>query len=160
MLWDARRQIRNTALIGLVIGVLAAFLIPPRYTSVAKLMPPDSQSNSGISILAALSGKSNALAGMAGDLLGANSSGDLFMGILQSRTVKQRLVQRFDLKQVYWDRLDEDAQKDLAEHTEISEITPKENLTIKREKLLTLGLHGFIELYSKHQDDGVANDGQ
>jgi capsule polysaccharide export protein KpsE/RkpR len=121
MLWDARRLIRNTALIGLVIGVLAAFLIPPRYTSVVKLMPPDGQSSSGISMLAALSGKSNALAGMAGDLLGVNGSGALFMGILQSRTVQQRLVERFDLKQVYWDRLDEDAQKDLAEHTGISE---------------------------------------
>ena len=121
MLWDARRLIRNTALIGLAMGVLAAFLIPPRYTSVVKLMPPDGQSSSGISMLAALSGKSNALAGMAGDLLGVNGSGALFMGILQSRTVQQRLVERFDLKQVYWDRLDEDAQKDLAERTGISE---------------------------------------
>jgi len=121
MLWDGRRLIRNAVLIGLVTGVLLAFLIPPRYTSVLKLMPPDNQSSSGMSILAALSGKSNALAGMAGDLLGANSSGAVFMGILQSRTVQQRLVERFNLKQVYWDRLDEDAQKDLAEHTEISE---------------------------------------
>jgi uncharacterized protein involved in exopolysaccharide biosynthesis len=123
MLWDGRRLIRKTVLIGLVTGVLAAFLIPPRYTSVAKLMPPDRQSP-GISMLAALTGKSSPLggmAGMAGDLLGANGSGATFIGILESRTVEQRLVERFDLKQVYWDRLDEDAQKDLAERTEVSE---------------------------------------
>jgi uncharacterized protein involved in exopolysaccharide biosynthesis len=130
-LWDGRRLISRAALIGLISGLLAAFLIPPRYTSVAKLMPPDSQSSSGMSILAALSGKSTALAGMAGDLLGTNSSGATFIGILQSRTVQQRLVERFDLKQVYWDRLDEDAQKDLEERTEVSEDRKSGIITIK-----------------------------
>ncbi len=109
------------ALIGLMAGALVAFLLPKRYTSVAELMPPDGQSSSGMAMLATLSGKAGGLAGVAGDLLGGNSSGALFISILQSRTVQDRLVQRFDLKRVYWDRLDVDARKDLAERTGISE---------------------------------------
>ncbi|MGB8064566.1 MAG: Wzz/FepE/Etk N-terminal domain-containing protein [Candidatus Sulfotelmatobacter sp.] len=121
MLWNGRRFIAKMALIGLIAGMLIAYLLPKRYTSVVKLMPPDGQSNSGMAMLAALSGKAGGLAGVAGDLLGASGSGALFTGILQSRTVQDRLVQRFDLKRVYWDRLDEDARKDLAEQTGIAE---------------------------------------
>jgi uncharacterized protein involved in exopolysaccharide biosynthesis len=121
VLWDGRRFIAKMALIGLLTGVLVALLLPKRYTSVAKLMPPDSQSSSGIAMLATLSGKAGGLAGVAGDLLGGGGSGALFIGIIQSQTVQDRLVQRFDLKRVYGDRLDEDARKDLAERTGTSE---------------------------------------
>jgi uncharacterized protein involved in exopolysaccharide biosynthesis len=121
VLWNGRRFIAKMALIGLIAGTLIAFLLPKRYTSVAELMPPDSQSSSGMAMLATLSAKTGALGGVAGDLLGGNSSGALFISILQSRTVQDRLVQRFDLKHVYWDRLDVDARKDLAERTGISE---------------------------------------
>lgn len=121
LLWDGRRFIAKMALIGLMTGVLVSFLLPMRYTSVAKLMPPDSNSNSGMAMLAALSGKAGGLGGVAGDLLGGGDSGALFVGILGSQTVQDRLVQRFDLKRVYGDRLDEDARKDLAERTGIAE---------------------------------------
>jgi uncharacterized protein involved in exopolysaccharide biosynthesis len=121
VLWDGRRFIAKMALIGLMSGVLVAFLLPKRYTSTAKLMPPDGQSSSGMAMLGALSGKVGGLAGVAGDLLGGGGSGPLFIGILQSQTVQERLVQRFDLKRVYGDRLDEDARKDLAERTGVGE---------------------------------------
>ena len=121
VLWDGRRFIAKMALVGLMTGVLVALLLPKRYTSTAKLMPPDGQSSSGMAMLAALSGKVGGLAGVAGDLLGGGGSGPLFIGILQSQTVQERLVQRFDLKRVYGDRLDEDARKDLAERTGVGE---------------------------------------
>ena len=121
VLWSGRRFIVKTALVGLLAGTLVAFLLPKKYTSFVRLMPPDGQSGSGMAMLAALSGKTGGLAGVAGDLFGANGSGALFVGILGSQTVQDRLVQRFDLKQVYWDRLDEDARKDLAERTGIAE---------------------------------------
>lgn len=121
VVWAGRRFIARMAVIGLLTGTLLAFLLPKRYTSVARLMPPNSQSSSGVAMLAALSGKSSSLAGVAGDLLGVGGSGALFVGILESQTVQDRLVQRFDLKRVYWDRLEEDARKDLAERTGILE---------------------------------------
>jgi capsule polysaccharide export protein KpsE/RkpR len=53
--------------------------------------------------------------------LDVKSSGALFVGILGSRTVEDRLVQRFDLKKVYGRRLEEDATKKLVENTGIGE---------------------------------------
>jgi uncharacterized protein involved in exopolysaccharide biosynthesis len=108
--------------IGLAAGLLVALLIPSRYQSTARLMPPDSQANASLGMLAALTAKSgNGMGAVAGDLLGIRGSGALFTGILRSRTVEDRLIGRFHLHQVYAVRLEEDARAKLAENTEISE---------------------------------------
>ncbi len=57
---------------------------------------------------------------MAGDLLGLKSTSDLFIGVLQSRTVQDDLINKFDLKKVYWDQRIEDAREDLGKHTNLS----------------------------------------
>ena len=76
-------------------------------------------------MLAAASGNIGAqlgssLGSMAGDLLGLKSSSDLFIGILQSRTVQDDVIDKFDLKKVYSDRRMEDARDDLAKNTSVS----------------------------------------
>ncbi len=122
LLWDQRRFLFRFVAYGLVVATLIAFLIPKRYESTTRLMPPDSQSNSGMAMLAALSARSGVgLGGVAGDLLGLKSTGALFMGILRSRTVQDRLIDRFNLRNVYGVRLNESARKKLAENTSISE---------------------------------------
>jgi uncharacterized protein involved in exopolysaccharide biosynthesis len=121
-LWKKRRVIQRGALAGLLAGILLAFSLPKRYESTTQLMPPDNQSNSGIAMLAALSAKTGGgLAPLAGDLLGVKSSGDLFVGILRSRTVEDRLIERFNLRQVYGIRYEQDARYKLAENTNIGE---------------------------------------
>jgi len=83
--------------VGLIAGALLAFLLPVRYESTTQLMPPDTQSASGAAMLAALSARTGgAIEGVSTDLLGLKSSGALFIGILGSRTVEQRLVDKFD----------------------------------------------------------------
>jgi capsule polysaccharide export protein KpsE/RkpR len=89
-------------------------------------MPPDSQSGSGLAMLAALTSKggatSNNVGGaIAGDLLGMKSSGALFVGVLGSRTVQDRVVNRFDLRKVYAVKLVEDARKKLSDNTGLAE---------------------------------------
>ena len=69
---------------------------------------------------ATLSGSAGGLGGIATDMLGLKSSSDIFVGILSSRTVQDKLIQQFDLKKLYGDRRMEDARKDLAEHTDTS----------------------------------------
>jgi capsule polysaccharide export protein KpsE/RkpR len=61
------------------------------------------------------------LGGLAGDVLGMKSSGALFVGVLQSQTVQDRLIQQFNLMNVYHDSKIEDARKNLAGHTDVSE---------------------------------------
>jgi capsule polysaccharide export protein KpsE/RkpR len=107
-------------LIGLLIGTLAAFLLPKRFEARTQLMPPDNQSVSGMA-MAALAAKTGAWGSVAGDVLGLKSSGSLFIGILTSATLEDRMVERFRLQKVYWTRLEEDARKKLEENTWISE---------------------------------------
>jgi uncharacterized protein involved in exopolysaccharide biosynthesis len=69
---------------------------------------------------AALTGRaSGGLSAIAGSLLGLQSTSDLFVGILTSRTAKDALIQKFDLRRVYRDRRMEDARTDLEDHTTI-----------------------------------------
>jgi capsule polysaccharide export protein KpsE/RkpR len=122
-LWERRRLIGRAGLIGLLAGLLLAFSIPKRYESTTQLMPPDNQSSSGLAMLAALSTKTPAggLAPLAGDLLGVKSSGALFVGILRSATIEDRLIDRFNLCKVYKVRYSEDARKILEQKTSINE---------------------------------------
>ena len=113
-LWSRRGFLAKAFGVGLLTGLLIAFLIPVRYESTVQLMPPDSQvclrrdDDGG----AQREGRgAERLGSMAGDLLGVKSNGALFVGVLASRTVLDRLVQRFDLKKVYSVRLDEDARR-------------------------------------------------
>jgi capsule polysaccharide export protein KpsE/RkpR len=70
---------------------------------------------------AALSGNvGSGLGGVASEMLGLKSTSDIFVGILSSRTVQDKLIQQFDLRKLYGDRRMVDARKDLAEHTDIS----------------------------------------
>jgi capsule polysaccharide export protein KpsE/RkpR len=121
-LWERRHFLGRAAVWGLVLSTLVAFVIPKRYDSTTRLMPPDTQSSSGMAMMAALAGKGGSgLGSLAGDLLGMKSSGDLFIDILHSRTVEDRLIERFDLRRVYWDKYWQDARKDLASKTNLSE---------------------------------------
>jgi uncharacterized protein involved in exopolysaccharide biosynthesis len=122
LFWAERRFLSKATLAGLLLGCLIAFLIPSRYESIVKLMPPDNQASSGMAMLAALASKGgSSLGGIAGDLLGMKSSGALFIGVLSSRTVQDRLIERFELKKVYSVKLEEDARKKLSERTGLSE---------------------------------------
>jgi len=127
LLWESRRFLLRVALSAFLASALIAILIPNRYHVVTRLMPPDGQSATGLGILAAMAGKTGMSTGMsgfggvAGDLLGVKSSGALFVGIVGSQTVQDRVIGDFNLQRVYRDSKIEDARKDLAEHTDIAE---------------------------------------
>jgi capsule polysaccharide export protein KpsE/RkpR len=121
LLWDNRRMLFRVAAWGLVVFTTIAFLIPAKYDSLTQLMPPDTDT-SGTAMLAAIAGKGgDALSGYASNLLGIKSSGALFIGVLRSRTVEDSLINRFDLRKVYWVRRWEDARKELEDRTSIVE---------------------------------------
>ncbi len=122
LLWSRRRFLFRAVAAGLLVSTLAAFLIPKSYTSTTQLMPPDPQSTSGMAMMAAMAAKGGGgLAGVAGDLLGLKSSGALFIGVLRSQTAQDRLIQQFNLRNVYGKRLIVDARTKLDENTSISE---------------------------------------
>jgi uncharacterized protein involved in exopolysaccharide biosynthesis len=127
LFWERRGFLFRAALCSGIASALIAVLIPNRYHSTTRLMPPDSQSTSGLGILAALSsagGKSGvaSLGGLAGDLMGVKSSGALFVGIIGSETVQDRLIEQFNLRKGrFGSSKIEDARLYLAAHTDVSE---------------------------------------
>ena len=131
LLWARRRLLFRVFAVGLVTTTILAFLIPSSYESRVQLMPPDSNSGGMLALLAglggqggggsSLGGQSGGLASIASDLLGMKSTGALFIGVLQSRSVQDRIVDQFDLKRVYHTGFEINAEKKLAKNTEISE---------------------------------------
>ncbi len=121
LFWEARKLLLAAFVIGALASLGIALLIPSRYEATTQLMPPDGQSSSGMAMLTALAGRAGGLGGVAGDLLGVKNSGALFVGILQSRTVQDRLVAQFELRRVYRAAKIEDARAELAVHSRILE---------------------------------------
>jgi uncharacterized protein involved in exopolysaccharide biosynthesis len=121
--WRGRRVVVRAAGLGFLVSAVIAFVLPREYLAVTRLMPPDSSSASaGGAILAAATGAAGSnLGSLAGGLLGFRSSGALFVGILQSATVQDHLVRKFELQRVYRDRYGVDARGDLADHSSIFE---------------------------------------
>jgi uncharacterized protein involved in exopolysaccharide biosynthesis len=126
LIWGNRRSIFRAVAAGVLLSTLIAFLIPKRFQTTARLMPPDQGSSGmGMAMMAAASGSigsqvGSSLGSMAGDLLGLKNSSDLFIGILQSRTVLDDVINKFDLKKVYSDRRMEDARENLVRNTSVS----------------------------------------
>jgi uncharacterized protein involved in exopolysaccharide biosynthesis len=121
LLWEQRRLIFKFAVYGLVLFTVIAFILPKKYRSTTQIMPPDSQSGSGLAMLSALAGGGGGMSAVAGNLLGIKSTGELFIGVLHSRTVQDQLIDRFDLRKVYHAKLYRDARKQLEQNTDISE---------------------------------------
>ncbi len=122
LLWSKRSFLARAALASMAAGLLLACCLAKQYQASTQLMPPDSQSGSGMAMLAAMSARTGSgLGDVAGNVLGMKSSGALFIGILRSRTVEDRLIERFNLKKVYSASLEEDAQRRLSENTAIAE---------------------------------------
>jgi len=121
LLWEHRRFLVKAFVGGVTVSLVLALLTPYEYRSTARLMPPD-QSGNGLAILAGLSEKSNSnsLASLAGNILGTKTSGDLFLGVLQSRTVRDDIIGKFDLRKVYREQRWENARDKLARHTDLS----------------------------------------
>jgi len=130
LLWERRRFLFRCAAISFVASSIIAFLIPVRYTSTTQLMPPDQTGQGMASMLAAL-GKATDLGGIGAELLGLKTSGDLFLGVLQSRTVADDLVNKFDLRKEYGFRRYEDARKRLKSRTELSSDRKSGIITVK-----------------------------
>jgi uncharacterized protein involved in exopolysaccharide biosynthesis len=138
LLWSERRFLLRAGVSGLVLSLLVALVLPVRYESQTRLMPPEQQGGSGLAMLAALASKggggsdnssssssdgafSGGLGRMATDFLGLKTSGALLVDILRGPTVQDSLVQKFDLRKRYHARYWQSARKVLDNHTTIKE---------------------------------------
>jgi uncharacterized protein involved in exopolysaccharide biosynthesis len=112
-----KRTIGIVTLGAVLVSLAIAFLLPVQYTAKAAFIPP----GSNLSGASALAGQLSQLSGMGGGLLGSvKSSGDLYVGILKSRSIAEDIVKRFRLQSVYNVRKESLAEKMLANHSDFS----------------------------------------
>jgi len=116
-LWAHRKTILLAGLAALLLATLIAFLFPPYFVSVASFVPPSSSNSLGSSVLMGQLSQLSGLGGGGGLLGAAKTSGDLYVGILTSRSIASELVQRFDLKSVYNVKKESTAEKRLARNS-------------------------------------------
>lgn len=122
IVWRKRQLLMKITVSGALLALTIALLVPNMYESTVRLMGPDDRGGSQMAMLAGVLGKAGgAINGIASDLLGMSSPGETVMGVLRSRTVAQNIVEKFNLKKVYWVRRDSGAREKLADRTSISE---------------------------------------
>jgi capsule polysaccharide export protein KpsE/RkpR len=94
-----------------------------KFQATTQIMPPDSNSGGGLAtLLPMLSRTSNLpVSGFAGDLLGVKSTGALFSKVLQSQTVLDNQIDRFDLMKRFGLRYRDKTREKLMKRTDISE---------------------------------------
>lgn len=110
---NARLLIYGPLIIGLVaLGV--AFLLKPHYIATTSIMTPQQKQGAAGAALAQLS----ALTGMGS--AGTSSSAGMYIGLLKSRTIADRLIDRFGLMTLPEVETREDAREVLARVTVIS----------------------------------------
>jgi uncharacterized protein involved in exopolysaccharide biosynthesis len=102
-----------------VLSSVAALLLPNTYTGNAKILPPQQNQSMGTIAAAALS-QLGPLAALAGQGLGVRNPNDIYVGMLQSDTVANALIDRYSLMSVYGKKLRVDARRQLADRSEIS----------------------------------------
>jgi len=119
--WRRRNLLVRGVVAGLVVGTIVAFVMPKTYESTARVVPPDNSSASGVLSVLTTMGVPGGIQGIAPELLGVKSTGALIVGVLGSRTVQDRLIDSFDLKNVYGTRDIEAVRRKLGDRTSISE---------------------------------------
>jgi uncharacterized protein involved in exopolysaccharide biosynthesis len=108
LLWRERRFLWGVAWKTFVAACVVALLLPVHYEGVTKIVPAESQGGSA-GLLSKLGGAGGAMSGGGlglgldpTSLLGLKTPGALYTEMMKSRTVQDRLIDRFDLRHHYW----------------------------------------------------------
>jgi uncharacterized protein involved in exopolysaccharide biosynthesis len=95
-----------------VVSLLISLLMTPIFRAETKILPPQQGSSS---IAAQLLNQMGGFANLASGATGIKSPNEMYIGFLRSRTVYDKIIDRFGLMKLYDAKYREDARKDLAE---------------------------------------------
>jgi tyrosine-protein kinase Etk/Wzc len=118
ILSEARRTIAFSTLICMALGIVVSLLLRPTFSASALILPPQ-QSQSLSSMMGQLMGQLSALAPVASLASGGQvkTPADMYIGILESRTIADHLIAKFHLQQLYKTKKMEDARTSLKNNT-------------------------------------------
>lgn len=144
LLWRERRLLWSVAWKTFALSVIASFLLPVHYEAVVKVVPGENTATSGMmglpGKLANMSssgeGSGISLALDATGLLGAKTPTAFYVEILKSRSLQDRIIDRFNLRVRYWKtgrwfpRSYYDTRKKLKSFTDIEEEKKSNVITV------------------------------
>ncbi|TDM09544.1 MAG: lipopolysaccharide biosynthesis protein [Ideonella sp. MAG2] len=104
------------ALVAGALGAAGSYLIAPTFTSTTTFLPPQQQQSSAASALASL----GSLASLAGSSAGIKSPAEMYVSLLQSTNVSDRIITEFKLFDAYGVKYWVDARQVLASRVRMS----------------------------------------
>lgn len=122
VLSQRKKTILRATIAVAVVTAVVMFLLPNTYTATATIMPPEQKQ----STLGAMLGQIGSIAGLSDSDFSLRNPGDLFIGMLHSRTIQDRLIEKFALRKVYNVKRYQDARKKLDNRSYI--VAEKEGL--------------------------------
>jgi tyrosine-protein kinase Etk/Wzc len=117
VLVSRRRFIGLITLSAFLVSVVISLLLKPNFTATAVIMPPQ-QSSSSSGLLNQL-GSLASLGGGASASLGLKTPADMYIGILQSRTIADEIISQFKLSATYKTKTMQDARAALKSQSTI-----------------------------------------
>lgn len=109
-----RRLIGFATLAAIAVGVILCLLLRANFTATALILPPKDQQSSASALLGQLGSL-----GMLGGGGALKTPADMYVGILESRTIADTLIEQFHLRDVYKKKNLQDTRVALRSHTEI-----------------------------------------
>lgn len=94
-----------------------SLMMPNSYTATTRILPPQQNQSAAVAMLGQLSAQ---FSGLAGGALGIKNPNDLYMGMLRSRTIADKMIDRFDLRKVYDRETYHDTRKTLESRTAVA----------------------------------------
>lgn len=110
-----KKMIMGVCIVVALLTCAVSLLIPNRYIATARILPPQDDKSGLATSLGGLGG----VASLAGISLGGGAA-EQYIGMLQSRTIADAIIDRFHLMDVYEQEYRLKAYKELSNHVDIS----------------------------------------
>lgn len=115
-----KKMITSITLGAALIALVVSTMLPSVFVATARILPPHQRESTAIAMLGNFAGAAGPGSAAVGQALGLRNPNDLFAGILKSRTIADRLIEKFSLKDLYRSATMVDARRELAERSRIS----------------------------------------
>jgi uncharacterized protein involved in exopolysaccharide biosynthesis len=93
-----KKLIAKITAVAFVLSIIVSLLLPKIYSATARILPPQQDQGLMGLMMGQLGG---GMANIAGDILGKGSPADQYVGILKSEAIKDAIIDRFRLMEVY-----------------------------------------------------------
>jgi tyrosine-protein kinase Etk/Wzc len=109
ILSQRKATLLKVTLAAAVLATILSLFLPQMYTATTTILPPQQTQ----SALTEMLGQLGSIVRMTDSDLEFNNPADLFIGMLKSRVVEDRMINRFDLRRVYWVKSYQDTRREL-----------------------------------------------